>query len=83
MTMRITETGWQQPDRPIVKARNFRLGFVECRDNAGLKTYHPCLAVNDEYGIMFQDFDEAEEYMKSITMAMAEARIRLQSDLSL
>jgi hypothetical protein len=83
MTMKINEEGWRQPDRPIVRAQNFRLGFVECRDDAGLTTYHPCLSVNDDYAIMFADFNEADQYIKSITMALAEARVRLSSDFDI
>jgi hypothetical protein len=81
--MRVTETGWEPSNAPIVPARCFRAGAVECRDKAGMTCYHPCLSINDEYAVMFNDFDEAEEYLKSVTMALAEARIRLNSDLSL
>jgi hypothetical protein len=83
MTMKVSETGWEPSDVPIVPARCFRAGAVGRRDKAGMPCYHPCISINDEYAVMFNDFDEAEEYLKSVIMAIAEARIRLDRDLRL
>jgi hypothetical protein len=71
--MNIEQAEWPQPESMVLHpARSFRIGVVKCSEGE----WHPTMAVNDQYAVTFNSFDEAEEYLKSLRFSLAEIRLR-------
>jgi len=74
----IKKQPWESEDLKLHPTASFRVGYVPCSYHGCEVDEHPCLSINDEYAVVFSNFDEVKEYLTSLQFAFSEIEATLQ-----